>query len=82
MTSVPPSSRRPRRALSRTEKIIIIGGGDGGGAGAHKVTKDVAEIIAQLPPVVESLTGIKLGKLLERIPSLKGKDLKEEASKD
>jgi flotillin len=68
--------------LSRTEKIVIIGGGDGGGAGAHRVTKDVAEIISQLPPVVESLTGIKLGKLLERIPGLKSKELKKEASKD
>jgi flotillin len=30
----------------------------------------VTQIIAQLPPVIESLTGIKLEKLIERIPAL------------
>jgi flotillin len=82
INTLPKLAEAVSAPLSRTEKIIIIGGGDGGGAGAHRVTKDVAEIISQLPPVVESLTGVKLGKLLERIPSLKSKDLKEEASKD
>jgi flotillin len=64
--------------LSRTEKIVIIGGGDGGAAGAHRVTQDVSQIISQLPPVIESLTGVKLEKLLERIPALTGKEKAEE----
>jgi len=67
--------------LSRTERIVIIGGGDGA-AGAHRVTGDVAQIISQLPPVVESLTGIRLEKLLERIPSLRGKNMKAEGRTD
>ena len=41
------------------------------------MTGDVTQIISQLPPVVESLTGIKFEKLLEQVPALKkamGKD--------
>jgi flotillin len=82
INTLPKLAEAVAAPLARTEKIVIIGGGDGGGVGAHRVTKDVAEIISQLPPVVESLTGVKLGKLLQRIPGLKRKDLKEEAGKD
>jgi flotillin len=56
--------------LSRTEKIVIINSGNGVGGGASKLTGDVTQIIAQLPPVIESLTGIKLEKLIERVPGL------------
>ncbi len=51
--------------------MIIINSGNGVGGGASKLTGDVTQIIAQLPPVIESLTGIKFEKLLEQIPSLK-----------
>src|SRR5882762_3464140 len=57
--------------LSKTEKMIIINSGNGVGGGASKLTGDVTQIAAQLPPVIESLTGIKFEKLLEQIPSLK-----------
>jgi flotillin len=58
--------------LSKTEKMIIINSGNGAnGGGASKLTGDVTQIVAQLPPVIESLTGIKLEKLLEQIPSLR-----------
>jgi flotillin len=56
--------------LSKTEKIVIINSG-GSGGGASKVTGDVAEILSQLPPVIESLTGIKLEKLIEQVPALR-----------
>jgi len=63
--------------LSKTEKIVIINSGAGPGGGASKLTGDVTQIISQLPPVVESLTGIKLEKLLEQVPAIRkamGKD--------
>ena len=44
---------------------------DGMGGGASKLTGDVTQIVAQLPPVIESLTGIKLEKLLEQVPALR-----------
>jgi flotillin len=63
--------------LAKTEKIVIINSGNGPGGGASKLTGDVTQIIAQLPPVLESLTGVKFEKLLEQVPALKkamGKD--------
>lgn len=58
--------------LSKTERMVIINSGNGvGGGGASKLTGDVTQIVAQLPPVIESLTGIKFEKLLEQVPSLR-----------
>ena len=57
--------------LSKTERMVIINSGNGPGGGASKLTGDVAQIVAQLPPVIESLTGIKLEKLIQQIPGLK-----------
>jgi len=58
--------------LSKTERMVIVNTGNGNGGGASKLTGDVTQIIAQLPPVIESLTGIKLENLLAQVPSLKG----------
>jgi flotillin len=66
--------------LSKTEKIVIINSGAGLGGGASKLTGDVTQIISQLPPVLESLTGVKFEKLLEQVPALRkamGKDDKD-----
>ncbi len=57
--------------LSKTDRMVIINSGNGTGGGASKLTGDVTQIVAQLPPVIESLTGIKFEKLLEQVPSLK-----------
>jgi len=57
--------------LSKTEKMVIINSGIDNGGGASKLTGDVTQIVAQLPPMIESLTGIKLEKLLEQIPALR-----------
>ena len=65
--------------LSKTEKMVIINSGNGvNGGGASKLTADVTQIVAQLPPVIESLTGIKFEKLLEQIPSLRQSMVKPE----
>ena len=63
--------------LAKTEKIVIINSGNGPGGGASKLTGDITQIIGQLPPVLESLTGVKFEKLLEQVPAIRramGKD--------
>lgn len=74
---LPDVAGRISEPLSKTEKMVIINSGNGPGGGASKLTGDVTQIIAQLPPVLESLTGVKFEKLLEQVPALKkamGKD--------
>ncbi|RME42493.1 MAG: flotillin family protein [Chloroflexi bacterium] len=56
--------------LSRTEKIVVVGGNGHNGTGASKITQDVAEVIAQLPTVVEGLTGVQLRQLVNAVPGL------------
>lgn len=45
--------------LSRTEKIVMIGD-----SGASKITKDITNIMAQLPETIKGLTGIDLTDIL------------------
>jgi flotillin len=54
--------------LSKTDKIVMLGGDGNGGVGAHRVTRDVMKIVAELPDVLESLTGKKLDELVKALP--------------
>ena len=60
MESLPEVASAIAQPLSKTDRIVMIsnGGGDGAGAGAGRITRDVTNIIAQVPEVIESLTGI------------------------
>ncbi len=72
--AMPQIARAIADPLSKTERIVIInagGDGDGSGSGASKLTKDVTNIISQVPAVIEGLTGMKLEDLVNRIPGLK-----------
>jgi len=68
---LPEIAGRISEPLSKMEKMVIINSGSGPGGGASKLTGDITQIIAQLPPVLESLTGIKFEKLLAQVPALK-----------
>jgi len=46
--------------LAKTEKIVMIGD-----SGASKITKDVTQIVAQLPETVKSLTGVDLTDIIK-----------------
>jgi flotillin len=54
--------------LSKTDRIVMFGGGNGDGVGAHRVTRDVMKIVAELPEVLESLTGKRLDELVKALP--------------
>jgi flotillin len=81
MRVLPDVAGRISEPLSKMEKMIVINSGGGVGGGASKVTGDVTQIISQLPPVIESLTGIKFEKLLEQVPALKKAMAKDESPK-
>jgi flotillin len=57
--------------LSKTEKMVIINSGNGTGGGASKLTGDITQIMSQLPPVLESLTGVSFARLVEQVPALR-----------
>lgn len=72
--ALPEVANAVAQPLSKTERIVMIsggGGGDSSGMGASRVTNDVTNIIAQIPAVVESLTGVDLLGTLKSLPGVK-----------
>jgi len=70
---LPEIARAIAEPLAKIDRITLIntgGGGNGGGDGVSRITGEVAKVIAQVPPVVESLTGIKLDDLFARLRAL------------
>jgi flotillin len=77
MRVMPEIAGKISEPLSKMEKMVIINAGNGPGGGASKLTGDVTTILSQLPPVIESLTGVKFETLMQQVPALKkamGKD--------
>ncbi|HAB18325.1 MAG TPA: SPFH domain-containing protein [Verrucomicrobiota bacterium] len=79
---LPELAGRISEPLSKLEKMVIINSGSGPGGGASKLTGDITQIVAQLPPVLESLTGVKFEKLLEQVPALKHAMKKHDPASD
>jgi flotillin len=59
---LPELARAVSEPLSKVDKIVMVGDADG----PSKLTGQVGSVLAQLPGVVESLTGLKLDEILKR----------------
>lgn len=59
---LPELARAVSEPLAKVDKIVMVGDDQG----PSKVTGQVAKVVAQLPAVVEELTGVKLAELLKR----------------
>ena len=57
--------------LAQTEKIVMIGGGDGSTPGASRITRDVTNVVAELPAILEALTGVRLEDMAKRVPHIR-----------
>ncbi|OGL41558.1 MAG: flotillin [Candidatus Schekmanbacteria bacterium RBG_13_48_7] len=75
---LPEIAREISAPLCNTDRIVVVSGG-GESAGVSKITKDVTNIISQLPPVIESLSGVDLEKLVKAIPGVLLNDKNEKA---
>ena len=56
--------------LNNVDKITIVSTGNGHSTGMHKLTGDVTEIAAQVPALVEALSGMPMAELLGKIRKL------------
>ncbi len=69
--ALPDLARAVAEPLAKVDKIIMVGDADG----APKITGQVASVLAQLPPVIENLTGLKLQDLIRKVkPEKKEKE--------
>ena len=73
ITNLPDVVRAIAEPLSKVDKISIVstGGANGGNLGASRVTGDVVNMLAQVPVILEALTGVKMTDLMERVPGLR-----------
>jgi len=75
ITNLPEVVRAMAEPLSKVDKISIVstGGanGNGNGAlGASRITGDLVAMLAQVPAILETLTGAKFTDLMARVPGL------------
>jgi len=73
ITNLPEVVKAIAEPLAKVDKISIVstGGANGtGNLGASRVTGDVVAMLAQVPAILETLTGVKLSDLMERVPGL------------
>jgi len=60
---LPDLAKAVAEPLSKVDKIVLVGGEKG--TGSTKITAQVAEVLAQMPDVVKSLTGVDFKKYLK-----------------
>jgi flotillin len=62
---LPEIARAVAEPLSRIDRITMVNTGNGQDPGMSRITSEVAKVIATMPTVVESLTGVKISELVE-----------------
>ncbi len=69
LAALPEIAKVISEPLSKMDRITLVSTGSEG-TGASKLTGDVAKIMAEIPAVVESLSGVDIRRLIESIPAL------------
>ncbi len=80
MHTLPELARAVSEPLSKVEKIVLVG--NDGVSGASRITGQVAGVLAQLPTIVESLTGTDIKTFLENLPRSRQGRAKEKGAAD
>ncbi|MEJ7762924.1 MAG: SPFH domain-containing protein [Thermomicrobiales bacterium] len=72
LTTLPEAIRAMSEPLNKVDKITVIStGGEGGGIGVNKITADMTQMIAQVPALLESLTGMRIEDMMRGVPALR-----------
>ena len=72
ITNLPEIVRAIAEPLAKVDKISIVstGGSGTGNLGANRITGDIVSMLAQVPLILEALTGTKASDLMAQIPGL------------
>ena len=80
LETLPAVAQAVAQPLARTDRIVMFGGGGDGAGGASKLTRDITRTVAQVPEVIESLTGIDIVGSIKNIPGLESTTQRSEAA--
>jgi flotillin len=67
ITSMPEIVRALASPLANVDKITVVSTGDGHSAGLNKVTGDLAQMAAQVPALFETLSGMQMSELFDKV---------------
>jgi flotillin len=83
LSSLPEVARAMSEPLRNVDRITVLSTGNGPNAGLDKVTGDIGKMIVQIPALFETLAGVDLTQLLQRVPQIGDKEAfgKSKASK-
>jgi hypothetical protein len=76
VSNLPEIVRAMAEPLSKVDRISIVstGGGHDGNLGANRITGDLVSMLAQVPAVLQAVTGLRMDELLARVPGLQTVD--------
>lgn len=69
-SGMPDVVRAFAEPLAKVDKITIVSTGGEATAGVNKITADMAQMVAQVPALLEALTGKKFAELMEGVKRL------------
>jgi flotillin len=70
LTGMPEVVRAFAQSLAAVDKITVVSTGDGRSPGVSAITGEVAKMIAQVPELFETLTGMRVGELMDRLQGI------------
>ncbi len=82
LTSLPEVARALAAPLANVDKITIVSTGEGGTAGMSKITGDLTKIAAQVPALFETLSGMQMSDLLNRVQGIGDRPSKNGGAND
>ena len=76
LTSMPAVAQAFAQSLGNVDRIAIVStGGDGRASGASALTGEVAKMVAQVPELFETLTGMSIGDLLNHLQGIEARPM-------
>jgi len=81
ITSLPEIVRALAAPLANIDKITVISTGNGTTTGMNKVTGDMVSMAAQIPALFETLSGMNMSELFEKIKGIRNGDATDESIK-
>jgi flotillin len=71
LSGMPELARAFASALGGVDRVTVVSTGDGRGSGPSVLTGEVARMVAQVPELVETLTGRSVGDLLSQLQGVR-----------
>jgi flotillin len=70
ITGLPEIAKAMAAPLQNIDRITIVSTGDGHAAGMNKITGDMAQMAAQVPALFETLSGMKMSELFNKVKTI------------